>query len=96
MSVHQEDREDRPKVHLPVLRSGFFLECKLRLSETYLFRNPDLSIPGFRLAPAIASLAGMTTRLFLGIRHTARTYIRDLLGWSDRECAKTERTRDVR
>src|SRR5439155_4131485 len=65
MSV-REDRENRPKVHLPGLRSGLFPECKLRLSETYLFRNPDLSIPGFRLALAIASLAGMTTRLFFG------------------------------
>ncbi len=74
----QEDRESRRKVNLPGVRSGLFPECKLRLSETYLFRNPDLFIPGLRLAPAIASWAGMTTRLFLGIRHTARTYVRGL------------------
>ena len=74
----QEARESRRKVNLPGVRSGLFPECQLRLSETYLFRNPDLFIPGLRLAPAIASWAGMTMRLFLGIRHTARTYVRGL------------------
>ena len=70
----QEARESRRKVNLPGVRSGLFPECQLRLSETYLFRNPDLFIPGLPIAPALFDRFAPNVQLGYGPEDLKRAF----------------------